>query len=201
MSRAMHLKLLYNHHSWWASLSSVHIDEHSPYKILLPALVCDVVCQLIFTCWPKLSLPRQCKGQVDSDQTKCQTPSNHSHRCPHPPVDLPEVKGSHRKFRTVVASLIGRDHQRSPSRACLGMKGAQRLPLPSEGSHSKTLCEIIFVEGFKYIATLEPSIGGLPLWGWLKGNLDMVLWKQTCKVAQGERVSIWMSMSQNKASL
>lgn len=201
MSRAMHLKLLYNHHSWWASLSSVHIDEHSPYKILLPALVCDVVCQLIFTCWPKLSLPRQCKGQVDSDQTKCQTPSNHSHRCPHPPVDLPEVKGSHRKFRTVVASLIGRDHQRSPSRACLGMKGAQRLPLPSEGSHSKTLCEIIFVEGFKYIATLEPSIGGLPLWGWLKGNLDMVLWKQTCKVAQGERVSIWKLMSQNKASL
>jgi len=36
-----------------------------------------------------------------------------------PSLDLPEVKGSHRKFRTVVASLIG-------------MKGAQRLPLPSE---------------------------------------------------------------------
>ena len=25
------------------------------------------------------------------------------------PVDLPEVKGSHRKFRTVVASLIGEE--------------------------------------------------------------------------------------------
>ena len=157
MSRAMHLKLLYNHHSWWASLSSVHVDEHSPYKILLPALVCDVVCQLIFTCWPKLSLPRQCKGQVDSDQTKCQTPSNHSHRCPHPPVDLPEVKGSHRKFRTVVASLIGRHQPKNLSRAfLLRMKGAQRLPLPSEGSHSNAFVNscvyflLVSLDGIKH---------------------------------------------------
>ena len=39
--------------------------------------------------------------------TKCHTGFLIIHL--RPPVDLPEVKGSHRKFRTVVASLIGRE--------------------------------------------------------------------------------------------
>merc|ERR1719220_1764528 len=42
-----------------------------------------------------------------------------------PSLDLPEVKGSHRKFRTVVASLIALKHSPSKKTKALKVKGGQ----------------------------------------------------------------------------
>ena len=45
------------------------------------------------------------------------------------PVDLPEVKGNHRKFRTVVASLIGRLGCSGTLPKSLFLGGFRHLPL------------------------------------------------------------------------